>query len=107
MSGGRAALVLHVVFSLLNTMYLPYAVVYYVDRVHLMCHVNSACTNLTLADYITDEIIVMLVGILLHIPIWFFVLLILDIKKSGGRASDVFRNFLVMIFQTWKTIINL
>ncbi|KAJ4426611.1 hypothetical protein ANN_26409 [Periplaneta americana] len=92
--GGRAALALHVVFSLLNTMYLPYAIVYFVDRVHLMCRVNLACTNLTLADYLTDEIIVMLVGILLHIPIWFFVLLILDIKKSGGRASDVFKHFL-------------
>lgn len=100
MSGGRAAMALHVVFSLLNTMYIPYAVVYFVDRVHLMCRVNLACTNLTFADYFTDEIIVMLVGILLHIPIWFFVLLILDIKKSGGRASDVFKHFLVMIFQT-------
>ena len=97
-SGGRAALALHVVFSLLNTMYLPYAVVYFVDRVHLMCQVNKACTNLTLADYLTDEIIVMLVGILLHIPFWFFVLLILDIKKSGGRASDVFKHFLVKLF---------
>ncbi|XP_021921419.1 ATP-binding cassette sub-family A member 5-like [Zootermopsis nevadensis] len=92
--GGRAAMALHVVFSLLNTMYIPYAVVYFVDRVHLMCRVNLACTNLTFADYFTDEIIVMLVGILLHIPIWFFVLLILDIKKSGGRASDVFKYFL-------------
>ncbi|GFG35680.1 hypothetical protein Cfor_11467 [Coptotermes formosanus] len=92
--GGRAALALHMVFSLLNTMYIPYAVVYFVDRVHLMCRVNLACTNLTLADYITDEIVVMLVGIVLHIPIWFFVLLILDIKKSGGKASDVFKHFL-------------
>ncbi|PSN57079.1 ATP-binding cassette sub-family A member 5 [Blattella germanica] len=92
--GGRAALALHIVFSLLNTMYLPYAVVYYVDRVHLMCQVNKACTHLSLPDYMTHEIIVMLVGILLHIPIWFFILLILDIKKSGGRASDVFKHFL-------------
>jgi ATP-binding cassette subfamily A (ABC1) protein 5 len=99
MSGGRAALALHVVFSLLNTMYLPYAVVYFVDRVYLMCRVNLTCTNLTFADYLTDEIIVMLVSSLLQIPILFFVLLILDIKKSGGRASDVFKHFLVIIFQ--------
>ncbi|XP_023723147.1 ATP-binding cassette sub-family A member 5 isoform X3 [Cryptotermes secundus] len=92
--GGRAALALHVVFSLLNTMYLPYAVVYFVDRVYLMCRVNLACTNLTFADYLTDEIIVMLVSSLLQIPILMYVLLVLDIKKSGGRASDVFKHFL-------------
>jgi len=103
-SGGRAALALHVVFSLLNTMYVPYAVVYFVDRVHLMCRVNLACTNLTFADYITDEIIVMLVGIVLHIPIWFFVLLILDIQKSGGKASDVFKYFLVITVYTCKIL---
>ncbi|XP_049766661.1 cholesterol transporter ABCA5-like isoform X1 [Schistocerca cancellata] len=89
--GGRAALALHVVFSLLNTMYIPYAVVYFVDRVHLMCSVNSACNYLTVGDYLTEEVIVMLVGILLHIPFWFFVLLILDVRKSGGRTSDVFK----------------
>jgi ATP-binding cassette subfamily A (ABC1) protein 5 len=96
--GGRAAMALHVVFSLFNTMYLPYAVVYFVDRVYLMCRVNLACTNLTFADYLTDEIIVMLVSSLLQIPILMYVLLVLDIKKSGGRANDVFKYFLVIIF---------
>ncbi|CAG2054714.1 unnamed protein product [Timema podura] len=89
--GGRAVFTLHVLFSLLNTMYIPYAIIYYVDRVHLMCRVNSACTNLTIVDYLTDEIIVMLFAILIHIPIWFFILLVLDVKKSGGRTSDVFK----------------
>nr|CAD7408080.1 unnamed protein product [Timema cristinae] len=72
-------------------MYIPYAIIYYVDRVHLMCRVNSACTNLTIVDYLTDEIIVMLFAILIHIPLWFFILLVLDVKKSGGRTSDVFK----------------
>jgi ATP-binding cassette subfamily A (ABC1) protein 5 len=99
MPGGRAALALHVVFSLINTTYLPYAIVYFVDRVYLMCRVNSACTNLTFADYLTDEIIVMLVSSLLQIPILLYVLLVLDIKKSGGRASDFFKHFMVIIFK--------
>lgn len=41
----------------------------------------------------TDEIIVMLVGILIHIPFWFFMLLVIDIKKSGGRVRDAFKLF--------------
>ncbi|KAI7815451.1 ABC subfamily A member [Rhyzopertha dominica] len=93
--GGKAAFALHIIFSLLNTMYIPYAIIYYVQRVYLMCKVNSACSSksLTLADYMTDEIVVMLVGILVHIPFWFFILMIADIKKGGGKASDVFKFF--------------
>ncbi|KAK0172353.1 hypothetical protein PV328_005684 [Microctonus aethiopoides] len=91
--GGTAAFALHVVFSLLNTMYLPYAAVYYVDRVHLMCSINTACHHLTMSDYLTPEIITMALGVLLHCPLWFFVLLILDIKKTGGNVNDVFKYF--------------
>lgn len=97
LSGGTAAFVLHVVFSLLNTMYVPYAAVYYVDRVHLMCSINAACHHLTMSDYLTSEIIVMGLGVILHCPFWFFVLLLLDIKKSGGNFSDFFKYFLVSI----------
>ncbi|XP_012287761.1 ATP-binding cassette sub-family A member 5 isoform X2 [Orussus abietinus] len=91
---GTAAFALHVVFSLCNTMYVPYAAVYYVDRVHLMCSINAACHHLTMSDYLTTEIILMAVGVLLHCPLWFFVLLVLDIKKSGGNVSDIFKYFL-------------
>lgn len=93
--GGTAAFALHVVFSLLNTMYVPYAAVYYVDRVYLMCSINAACHHLNMSDYLTTEIILMAFGVLLHIPLWFFVLLLLDIKKSGGNVSDFFKYFLV------------
>lgn len=86
---------MHIVFSLLNTMYTPYAIVYYVQRVHLMCQVNSACTNLTVSDYLTPEILIMLFGTLLHIPIWFFILMILDVKKNGGKVSDALKVFKV------------
>ncbi|KAJ8972472.1 hypothetical protein NQ317_016605 [Molorchus minor] len=86
--GGKAAFILHIIFSLLNTMYIPYAIVYYVQRVYIMCKVNYACTELTLADYATDEIVVMFIGIVIHIPFWFMMLLAIDIKKSGGRVRD-------------------
>ncbi|KAG7209072.1 hypothetical protein KM043_015226 [Ampulex compressa] len=92
--GGTAAFALHVVFSLLNTMYVPYAAVYYVERVHLMCSINAACHHLTMSDYLTTEIILMIFGLILHCPLWFFVLLLLDIKKSGGNVGDIFKHFL-------------
>lgn len=74
-------------------MYTPYAIVYYVQRVHLMCQVNSACTHLVISDYMTPEILIMLFGTLIHIPIWFFVLMILDVKKNGGRVRDAMSVF--------------
>lgn len=91
--GGKLAFALHILSSLLNTMYIPYAIVYYIQRVYLMCQVNSACSisNLTLDNYMTPEIIVMLVGILANIPFWFFILMLADIKKNGGRVGDAFK----------------
>lgn len=92
--GGKAAFILHILFSLFNTMYIPYAIIYYVQRVYLMHKLNFASSvTPTLMDYFTDEIIVMLVGIIVNIPFWFFVLMIIDIKKSGGKVGDVFRVF--------------
>ncbi|XP_054008550.1 cholesterol transporter ABCA5-like isoform X1 [Hylaeus anthracinus] len=91
---GTAAFILHVIFSLLNTLYVPYAAVYYVERVHLMCSINAACHHLTMSDYLTTEIILMAFGVLLHCPVWFFILLLLDIKKSGGNVGDIFKHFL-------------
>lgn len=90
---------MHVVLSLLNTMYVPYAAVYYVDRVHLMCSINAACHHLTMSDYLTTEIILMAVGVILHIPVWFIVLVLLDIKKTGGNVGDALKYFLVSSFK--------
>lgn len=81
-------------------MYVPYAAVYYVVRVHLMCSINAACHHLTMWDYLTTEIIIMAFGVLLHIPLWFYVLLLLDIKKSGGNVNlfKVGANFCSFLF---------
>ncbi|KAL3270830.1 hypothetical protein HHI36_021350 [Cryptolaemus montrouzieri] len=92
--GGKSSFVLHVVFSLLNTMYLPFAIIYYVQRVYIMCKHNYACGELGITDYLTDEIVIMLVGIFVSMPFWFFVLVVLDIKKSGGKVGDALKCFL-------------
>ncbi|XP_016838488.1 ATP-binding cassette sub-family A member 5 isoform X2 [Nasonia vitripennis] len=91
--GGIAAFALHVVFSLCNTMYVPYAALYYIDRVYLMCTMNATCRHLSISDYLTSEIIVMALGVMLHCPLWFFVLLLLDTKKSGGNVKDFFKYY--------------
>ncbi|XP_039447339.1 cholesterol transporter ABCA5-like [Culex pipiens pallens] len=86
----KAAIALHYVFSLLNPMYIPYAAVYFVDRVYIACRLSSACAELSMAHYMTEEMIVMACGCLLHIPIWAFCLRFSDVMKSGGRMRDMF-----------------
>lgn len=86
---------MHVIFCISNSMYIPYATVYYVDRVYLMCSLNAACHHLTMSDYLTTEIVVMAIAMLVHCPMWYFVLILLDIKKSGGKISDFFKDCLV------------
>ncbi|XP_053687568.1 cholesterol transporter ABCA5-like [Sabethes cyaneus] len=86
----KAAIALHYVFSLLNPMYIPYAAVYFVDRVYIACRLSSACAELSMAHYMTEEMIVMACGCLLHIPIWAFCLRVSDLVKSGGRVRDMF-----------------
>ncbi|EEB12939.1 predicted protein [Pediculus humanus corporis] len=89
--GGRAVIGLHTFFSLVNTLYVPYAVIYFVDRVYIMCSMNPACNYLVFSDYLTDEIIIMIFSSLLHIPFWFLMLRIVDVKKSGGKISEAFQ----------------
>lgn len=86
----RTALTLHYLFSLINPMYTPYAAVYFVDRVYVTCRLNSACGEITIFNYITEEIILMAIGSILHIPIWWFFLKIIEISKNGGRIGDLF-----------------
>lgn len=94
----KAALALHYVFSLLNPMYIPYAAVYFVDRVYISCRLSSACAEISLTNYMTEEVIIMGVGAILHIPIWALCLRIVDIRKSGGKVRDVFHTKAVSLF---------
>ncbi|CAG9770151.1 unnamed protein product [Ceutorhynchus assimilis] len=90
-TGKTIALAVHMLFSVTNTMYIPYSIVYNIQRVYMLCNVNSACDTLTLASYFTPEIAILLFGMLLNIPFWFVMLKVVDIKKSGGRARDAFK----------------
>lgn len=93
----RTAQTLHYLFSLINPMYIPYAAVYFVDRVYVTCRLNSACGEITFYNYMTEEIILMAIGSILHIPIWLFLLKIIEILKTGGQLNDIFCKFKPLI----------
>ncbi|XP_045466962.1 cholesterol transporter ABCA5-like [Harmonia axyridis] len=91
--GGNVSFILHTIFSLTNIMYMPFAIIYYVQRVYIMCEHNSACGELGVTDYLTNEIVLMLVGIFISMPLYFFVLVVLDIQKGGGKVGDALKCF--------------
>lgn len=87
---GKVAVVLHTTFSIFVPMYIPYAVIYFVGRVSIICRMNPNCLHVTAWDYMNTEIIIMFISVLIHIPVFFCLLVVLDIWKSGGRVSDIF-----------------
>lgn len=72
-------------------MYIPYALVYFVDRIYIACSLTSACASLSFINYMTEEIIVMIISVVLHIPIWSVCLRIVDIKKNGGKITEIWK----------------
>ncbi|CAK1589994.1 unnamed protein product [Parnassius mnemosyne] len=83
--GNDIAFYLHLVFSFLDVMYIPYAIIYYVDRVYLTCNLRGLCTTPELWSYFTAEVWVLIAAMLLHVPICGAALLAADRLKSGGR----------------------
>ncbi|KPJ13052.1 ABC transporter A family member 6 [Papilio machaon] len=83
--GSDIAFYLHLVFSFLDVMYIPYAIIYYVDRVYLTCNLRGLCMEPELWSYFTAEVWVLIVAMLVHVPICGAALLAADRLKSGGR----------------------
>ncbi|KAL0868036.1 hypothetical protein ABMA27_008685 [Loxostege sticticalis] len=83
--GSDIAFYLHLVFSFLDVMYIPYAIIYYVDRVYLTCNLRGLCTTPALSVYFTAEVWVLIAAMLFHVPVSGTVLLAADRWKSGGH----------------------
>lgn len=92
---------MHYVFSILNPMYIPYAAVYFVDRVYISCSLLNACSEITIGDYMTEPVIVLIVASILHIPFWMLCLRVIDVKKSGGGKSDIFSAMMVRTYNLY------
>ncbi|XP_012548268.1 cholesterol transporter ABCA5 [Bombyx mori] len=85
--GSDIAFYLHLVFSFLDVMYIPYAIMYYVDRVYVTCNLRGVCTTPTLGSYFTAEVWVLIAAMLLHVPLCGAALLAADKLKTGGIAA--------------------
>lgn len=57
---------------------------------------SEYCDHLAWADYMTPEIISIFVALLIHIAVYFVLLIIIDVKSAGGSAKDAFSCFKVI-----------
>uniref|UniRef100_A0A1B6D564 Uncharacterized protein n=2 Tax=Clastoptera arizonana TaxID=38151 RepID=A0A1B6D564_9HEMI len=85
-SDSMAPYIAHLIFSVLNPMYVPYSLFYFIFKVPSACRLNLAlsCSS----QYLNKEVITLVVGTLLQIPIYLSVLFILDYGKAGGSFTD-------------------
>lgn len=121
---------LHIGFCFIDILYIPYGILYYVNRIYVLClltphfgevcnildfalkfrDLNNAfhvqyinantmqdandpleyCANLSLADYMTPEIISIFAALIVHIIVLYLLLRVIDVKADGGSAKDAF-----------------
>lgn len=80
--------ILHVVFTITMPFYLPFGILYYINKVYLDCSLRNVCDTLTSADYMTMEIVLMFVMCILNIFIYYLILRIADTYKTGGSIRE-------------------
>jgi len=100
--GGSTTLAkdLHITFCFVDVLYIPYAILYFINRTFFQClirpgdDVTSAeelfgyCGNLPFSAYMTVEIWIIPLALLVHIFFYFTLLVVIDVKHSGGLAAD-------------------
>ncbi|RZF33664.1 hypothetical protein LSTR_LSTR007042 [Laodelphax striatellus] len=85
--GARLFNQIHTLFSFISTTYIPFAMVYSVNKVYLNCHADMSCSKLTLCNFLTYEIFIMFVGLTAQIIFWSYVLMKLD-ERQGNKNNQ-------------------
>ncbi|KAK3091975.1 hypothetical protein FSP39_024134 [Pinctada imbricata] len=87
-AGGDTGRILHIVLGILDTPYLVFGALYYIDKAYRV----SKLTNVDVAfgDYFKwdSNIPITYIIALIHIPVLLFIVRLLDIKVTGGDMKD-------------------
>lgn len=77
---------LHSVFSIFDSFYLPFAIVYFVGRIYSACLSNEACSCVSVRDYLTPEILIIAASCCLQIPTLTLVIQLLEHRRSFAKV---------------------
>ena len=78
------AQILHIILTIIFPPYIPFGLMYYINKVYIECSIFNKCDTLSASDYMTTEIIVLFVVTVVSIPIWYLMLRVADSVKLGG-----------------------
>lgn len=111
--GGDLARGLHILFAFVSPVYIPFGIIYYIQRQYLVCSIYRNCDSVTLrysyiiilkmyhglifSDYMIVEIYILYFAILFHTVLWGFVLKAADIIKDGGTIKSMFQKRVAIV----------
>ena len=87
-NSNNPAFYIHIVLTILVPHYIPFGILYYVNRVYLMCLVDPTCSSPAFSDYMNTEIILMFGMVLVDIPLYYILLRLVDTRKAGGSWRE-------------------
>ncbi|KAK7074087.1 ABC-2 transporter protein [Halocaridina rubra] len=87
-NGVSVAKYIHYVVTILFPHYIPFGLLYYINKIYILCSIKGDCSSLTAGDYMTGEIIVMFVMLLIDIPLYYILLRLADTLKLGGSWRE-------------------
>ncbi|KAK3894585.1 hypothetical protein Pcinc_001659 [Petrolisthes cinctipes] len=85
-SNSNPALIIHIVFTIICPYYIPFGLLYYTNKIYIMCTITNTCGES--GDYMTPEIIILFVVLLLDIPFYYLLLRVVDTVKMGGKWQE-------------------
>lgn len=83
--------ILHSVFSIFDSFYLPFAIVYFVGRIYSGCLSNEACSYVSVRDYLTPEILIIAASCCLQIPTLTLIIQLLEYWRSFTKVRKLTR----------------
>ncbi|ODM93723.1 ATP-binding cassette sub-family A member 5 [Orchesella cincta] len=91
-SGSKHVLISHSIFSALNVFYIPFGVFYWINKKYILCSILDNCDELGFKDYLSPEIVIMAVCLIVQIPIFVVLVLVADIVKNEGSIGSAIKS---------------
>lgn len=85
-SDSNPALIIHIIFTIICPFYIPFGLLYYTNKIYIACTISATCGDT--GEYMTPEIIILFVVLLLDIPVYYLLLRVVDTVKLGGKWQE-------------------
>ncbi|XP_069935833.1 cholesterol transporter ABCA5 isoform X2 [Cherax quadricarinatus] len=87
-SDTQVGFILHIVLAILFPQYIPFGLLFFINRVYVLCSLRNSCGQLTASDYMTPEINSLFVIVLVDIFVYYILLRLADTLKLGGSWRE-------------------